>query len=112
KLMFHLMNEARIATGLQALGGMEACLNLVEEYANTRTQFGRPLMNLPLYKKNYLDWKTEVDGIRVLLMDTLYHFDLYQHLHMKEQQTGTLNQDEQQLYKEAKKIVRRRTPLV
>lgn len=109
--MLHLMNEARIATGLQGLGGIESCLHYVKTYAEEREQFGKNLMQLPLYKRNYTDWTTERDAIRAMMMDTLSSFDIYQFLDKKRRRTGDLINREEDLYKKHAKIVRRRTPL-
>jgi alkylation response protein AidB-like acyl-CoA dehydrogenase len=112
KLMLHLMNEARISVGLQGLGGIEASVGAAVEYAATRKQFGKPLNELPLMKRNLRDWETERDAFRVLMVDTLSHFDISSHLHLKKLHTGDLNEKEDALYRKASKVVRRRTPLV
>lgn len=61
KYMLHLMNEARIAVGFQALGLMEACERLAKNYADDRESWGKPiakheqicekLLNLNMEKK-------------------------------------------------------------
>lgn len=112
KYMLHLMNEARIGVGAQALGGTEACLAYAKEYAKTRKQFGKTLLELPLYKRNFDDWETERDAFRAMLVDTVSYFDMYQRLDLKKRHTGELTQAEDQLYKRALKWTRRRTPLV
>ena len=43
KYMLHLMNEARIAVGFQALGLMEAAERLARQYANDRESWGKPI---------------------------------------------------------------------
>ena len=111
-LMLHLMNESRLAVGLQTLGGMEASIHYMKSYAETRTQFGRPLIELPLYKRNLNDYETERDAFRALMMDTLSHYEIYQRLDMKERHTNDLTDDEKKIFKRAKKVVRKRTPLV
>jgi len=112
KYMLHLMNEARIAVGMQALGGIEGCLDYAIKYANEREQFGRPLSDLPLMKRNLSDFTTERDALRALMMDTVSHFDIYQHLDMKKKHTGDLNKKEEKLLKDAWIWTRKRTPLV
>ncbi|MBA2404937.1 MAG: acyl-CoA dehydrogenase family protein [Bdellovibrionales bacterium] len=112
KLMLHLMNESRLAVGMQTIGGMEACLSYMRNYAETRTQFGRPLTELPLYKRNLNDYETERDAFRALMVDTMSHFEIYQKLDLKERHTNDLNEEEQKIFKRAKKITRKRTPLV
>jgi len=112
KYMLHLMNEARLGVGLQCLGGMEACLEYAKNYAATRVQFGRPIAELPLMKRNLNDWQIELDGFRALMIDTMSHYEIYQKLDLKKRHTGELNEKEQQQFKKATKWMRRRTPLV
>lgn len=112
KMMFHLMNEARLAVGLQALGGLEACMHIVEDYAKTREAFGKNLMDLPLYRKNVEQWKTEIDAIRALVVDTLNYFTIYSKLNLKIQKKIELTPKENKLYRKANKILRDRTPLI
>ncbi len=110
--MLHLMNEARVAVGLQTLGGIEACVGYAREYAETRKQFDKPISELPLFKRNLEDWETERDAFRALMVDTISYFDIYQKLDYKKSHGTELNKEEKELHKTAKKWVRRRTPLV
>lgn len=112
KYMLHLMNEARIAVGIQALGGIEASLHHARKYAEEREAFGKPLTQLPLMKRNLEDFETERDAIRALLADTMSHFDIYLKLENKKWHTGELNKEEEKTYKEAALWTRKRTPLV
>lgn len=112
KIMLHLMNEARLGVGMQTLGGIEAALHLMRTYAETRTQFKRPLTELPLYKRNLEDYETELDAFRALIVDTMSHYELYQYFHNKEQHTQDLTENDKKLFKRAKRIVRTRTPIV
>jgi alkylation response protein AidB-like acyl-CoA dehydrogenase len=112
KMMLHLMNEARISVGMQGLGGIEASLDMARSYAETRKQFGKPIIELPLLRRNILDWETERDAFRALMVDTVSHFDIFQRLHLKKSHTGELNQKETELYSKSTRVVRRRTPLV
>jgi 3-(methylthio)propanoyl-CoA dehydrogenase len=112
KYMLHLMNEARIAVGFQALGVMEASLKYARDYAEERVQFGKPIAELPLMKRNLEDFETERDAIRALLVDTESHFDIYQLLHLKKTKTNDLTKEEEVLFEEAKLWTRKRTPLV
>lgn len=110
--MLHLMNEARISVGLQSLGGMQSALDQVKTYAEVRKQFGKTLLELPLFKRNYDDWCAERDAFKALMADTVSYFDIWQKLDLKKRHTHELNQQETELYKKALKVVRRRTPLV
>lgn len=112
RYMLHLMNEARIAVGFQSLGGIEGCLHYAKKYASERSQFGKNLLELPLYARNMRDWECERDAIRVLMVDTLNHFDLYQRYDMLKRHGQKLTAEQEKEYENAKKWTRRRTPLV
>lgn len=112
RYMLHLMNEARIAVGLQALGGIEASISYAKNYAKERSQFGKNLLDLPLYARNMQDWETERDAFRALMIDTTSWFDQYQRLDLMKRHGNDLTQDQEKQLKEATKWVRRRTPLV
>lgn len=112
KHMLHLMNEARISVGLQGLGGIEAAIGAAREYAMTRKAFGKSLAELPLFRRNLEDWETERDAFRVLMVDTVSYFDIFQRLDLKKRHTGDLNQEETILFKKSSQVVRKRTPLV
>ncbi|MBT3584521.1 MAG: acyl-CoA/acyl-ACP dehydrogenase [Halobacteriovoraceae bacterium] len=112
KYMLHLMNEARIATGMQALGGIEGCLAYARKYAEERVQFGKPIAELPLFKRNLEDWETERDALRAMLVDSASHFDIYLALDHKKSSTNDLSKEEEALLKEALLWSRKRTPLI
>lgn len=112
KYMLHLMNEARISVGIQSIAGIEASLERAEDYANVRKQFGKNLMELPLYKRNFDDWTTEQDAFRAFMADTISSFDIFQRLDLKKRHTGELSEAEAKLLKHHHTIIRNRTPLV
>jgi len=112
KYMLHLMNEARILVAIQALGGIEECLDYAENYAKERVAFGKPISELPLMKRNLEDFGTERDAIRALCADTMSWFDIYLKLDNKKAHGETLTDSEKELYKEANTWTRKRTPLV
>lgn len=111
-LMFHLMNQSRIGVGTQAIGIMEACLQFVKGYAQERVQFGRPLMELPLFRHNFHSWETELNAFRAFFVDSLNTFSIYHRLDLKRRQTGDLNADESKKLKDALSTVKLRTPLI
>lgn|GEM_PF-807027 len=110
--MLHLMNAARLACGVQALGGIENCLAYVRQYAIDREQFGKKLLDLPLYKRNLTDWETERDALRAFVVDTFNQFDVHQYYDLKQRLQGELTEDEKKAYEEAKIWTRKRTPLL
>ncbi|MEX0797828.1 MAG: acyl-CoA dehydrogenase family protein, partial [Bacteriovoracaceae bacterium] len=112
RYMLHLMNEARIAVGLQSVGGIEGCLAYARNYAEERVQFGKNLMEHPLYARNMGDWETERDAFRALMVDTLNYFDVYQRYDLWKRQGKELTPEQEKDFNDAKKWTRRRTPLV
>jgi alkylation response protein AidB-like acyl-CoA dehydrogenase len=111
KYMLHMMNEARILTGMQALGGIEGSLRYAMNYANERNQFDKPISELPLMKRNLHEFAVERDALRAFMADSISWFDIHYRLdflsHSKE-----LSQSEKKLFKQAGEVIRRRTPLV
>ena len=112
KHMLHLMNEARISVGLQSIGGIEAGLERAKEYSEGRKQFGKPIAELPLFKRNFDDWKTEEDAFRAFMVDTISSFDIFQRLDLKMRHAGEFTAAEEKLFKQHHAITRTRTPLV
>jgi alkylation response protein AidB-like acyl-CoA dehydrogenase len=111
KIMLHLMNEARVSVGLQSIGGIEAALERAQAYASVR-QFGKPLLTLPLFRRNFEDWETEQDAFRAFMADTISSFDIFQKLDLKTRHGDPLSDSEQRLFKKHQEITRARTPLV
>jgi hypothetical protein len=112
KYMLHLMNEARIAVAIQALGGIEGALSYAHHYAGERVQFDRVLKDLPLMKRNLDDMQTETDAIRCLIVDTISHFEAYTKLDLKRKLGEKLSVSEESLFKASQIWTRKRTPLV
>lgn len=112
KYMLHLMNEARIAVGMQALGGIEGCLGYARNYADERMQFDKPISELPLMKRNLEDFETERDALRALLVDTISSYDIFQKLDLKKNENEELTKEEEAIFKSASIWTRKRTPLV
>ena len=64
--MLHLMNEARIAVGFQALGLMEATLRLSKDYTEQRTSWGKPIAQHEMIAEKLLDLEVETKALRSL----------------------------------------------
>ena len=110
--MLHLMNEARLAVALQALGTIEGSLHYAKAYAEERIQFGVPLVELPLYRRNLQDYETERDALRALIVDTISHYDIFQKLDQMQKDGKELSKEDKKLLKDAYLWTRKRTPLV
>ena len=70
KYIMSLMNGARIAVAAQALGISEAAYNLAKEYAETRIQFGKPILEIPAVYKLLAEMRLNIEAGRLLLYET------------------------------------------
>ncbi|MCJ7800933.1 MAG: acyl-CoA dehydrogenase family protein, partial [Candidatus Marinimicrobia bacterium] len=70
KYIMSLMNGARIAVAAQALGIAEAAYNLAKEYAETRIQFDKPIIEIPAVYKLLSDMRLNIEAGRLLLYET------------------------------------------
>jgi alkylation response protein AidB-like acyl-CoA dehydrogenase len=70
KYIMSLMNGARIAVAAQALGIAEAAYNLAKEYAETRIQFNKPIIQIPAVYKMLSEIRLNIEAGRLLLYET------------------------------------------
>ena len=70
KYIMSLMNGARIAVAAQALGIAEAAYNLAKEYAESRSQFGKPIIKIPAVYKMLAEMRLNIEAGRLLLYET------------------------------------------
>ena len=70
KYIMSLMNGARIAVAAQALGIAEAAYNLAKEYAETRIQFDKPIIEIPAIYKMLFEMRINIEAGRLLLYET------------------------------------------
>lgn len=70
KYIMSLMNGARIAVAAQALGIAEAAYNLAKEYAESRTQFSKPIIKIPAVYKMLAEMRLNIEAGRLLLYET------------------------------------------
>ncbi len=70
KYIMSLMNGARIAVAAQAMGVAEAAYNLAKEYAETRIQFDKPIIEIPAVYKILADMRLNIEAGRLLLYET------------------------------------------
>lgn len=92
-MMFHMMNEARIATGHGANNQSSAAYAIASQYATERIQ-GRPFGirkadRVPIIKhedikRMLLDMKAHTEGVRALIYKGYYFIELAQELEDKE----------------------------
>ena len=70
KYIMSLMNGARIAVAAQALGIAEAAYNHAREYAESRTQFDKPIIKIPAVYKMLAEMRLNIEAGRLLLYET------------------------------------------
>ncbi|MFC1549804.1 acyl-CoA dehydrogenase family protein [Candidatus Neomarinimicrobiota bacterium] len=70
KYIMSLMNGARIAVAAQALGIAEAAYNSAKEYAETRVQFNKPIIQIPAIYKMLSEIRLNIEAGRLLLYET------------------------------------------
>ena len=70
KAMLDLMNNARIGVSAQALGVAQAAYEEARTYAETRTQFGHPIIQQPLVKSMLTLMVINIQAARALLNHT------------------------------------------
>lgn len=66
RYMLHLMNSSRIGTAFQAVGSMDACLELAQDFAKERKTWGKPIAHHELIAEKLLDMETELQAFRSL----------------------------------------------
>jgi alkylation response protein AidB-like acyl-CoA dehydrogenase len=88
KIMFHLMNEARIEVGMQGLGAATAAYQSALAYSKERLQGSEvwelkdpdaprvPIIHHPDIRRSLLWMKAHVEGIRALIYYTAYCQDM------------------------------------
>jgi hypothetical protein len=70
KYIMSLMNGARIAVAAQGLGIAEAAYKLAKEYADTRIQFNKPIIEIPAVYNMLSDMRLNIEAGRLLLYET------------------------------------------
>lgn len=80
-MMFQMMNEARLAVGLQGQAGAAAAYEAALDYAKERTQFGKTLiLEFPDVKRMLLTQRAYSEGMRALLNYSAFQYDLAENL--------------------------------
>ncbi|MEK7827123.1 MAG: acyl-CoA dehydrogenase [Thermodesulfobacteriota bacterium] len=98
KIMFHMMNGARLDVGMQGLGHASAALEHAIAYAKERIQSAPvwemkspdaravPIIQHPDVRRDLLWMKAHVEGIRALNYFTAYCMDMATAMHAEEQE--------------------------
>ncbi|WP_199615429.1 acyl-CoA dehydrogenase family protein [Paenibacillus alkalitolerans] len=67
-IAFNILNIGRFKLGAGCLGGAKEAITLASKYANTRTQFGKPISSFPLIGKKLADM-----NIRTYVMESVVY---------------------------------------
>ncbi len=87
KYVMALMNGARIGVSAQAVGIAEAAYRAAREYAETRIQFGKSIVEFPAVYEMLTDMKLNIEAGRMLLYETGKIVDLHKSLSAQIQKT-------------------------
>jgi alkylation response protein AidB-like acyl-CoA dehydrogenase len=71
-----LMNGARLAVSAQALGIAEAAYREAYDYAHERSQFKKPIKDIPAVARMLLSLRSEIEAARALIYETGRWVDL------------------------------------
>jgi len=83
RLMLVLMNSARLAVGLEAIGVAEAAYRMARAYAAERKTMGKPIAEHELVAEKLLDMETWIHAIRALAFDAINAVEISTRLDMK-----------------------------
>ena len=115
KAMLELMNDARIATGLQGLALMEGAHRLAADFASERKTWGKPIAHHELIAEKLLDIEVTIRGVRSLCYQASFNQSMM-HLGGERLKDKSLSDDERESLERDvaryKKRVRRWTPLI
>lgn len=75
-MMLHLMNEARLAVGLQALGGLHSIHEKSLKYATERKQFQTPIKDFALVKNILDEMELLKNVLSSYILQTLLEYNL------------------------------------
>lgn len=114
--MLTLMNGARVGVGFECVGLCEAAIRTAEAYAAERRSMGKTIDRHEMIA-DYLDeMKTDVQGIRALCVEGVFHEEMGQKLGLQLKFRGDLSAEERKaLEKKAarhRRAARRVTPLL
>ena len=110
KYVMSLMNGARLGIAGQSVGISEACYREAVDYANSRRQFGKPIVEFPAVGQMLDNIKIKLDASRTLLYATARYVDTYKLLEDVAKERP-LTPEERTEMKSASRIADALTPL-
>ncbi len=105
-----LMNGARLAVSAQALGIAEAAYREAYDYAHERSQFKRPIKDIPAVARMLLSMRSEIEASRALIYETGRWVDLLKAYNHKAEEEK-LDKESKQRQKLAAALADALTPL-
>ena len=91
-MMFQMMNEARLAVGLQGQSNAAAAYEAALDYSKERTQGGNKLiLEYPDVRRMLLTQKAYAEGMRALLSYSAFQYDLAENLKDEAKRTYARN---------------------
>jgi len=114
--MLVLMNSARLAVGLEAIGLAEAACRMARAHAAERKTMGKPIAEHELVAEKLLDMETWIQALRALAFDAMNAVEIATRLDMKLRVDPPANAEEKErlekLQKKMARRARRLTPLL
>ncbi len=77
KYVMSLMNGARLGITAQSVGLSQAAYNEAVDYARSRQQFGKPIIQFPAVAEMIANIKARLDASRAILYETARFVDIY-----------------------------------
>ncbi|MEN9834367.1 MAG: hypothetical protein RL011_560 [Pseudomonadota bacterium] len=113
--MLHLMNDARIAVGFQALGNMEAIFRLSKDYCDQRKAWGVPIAHHEMVAEKLLDMEVDTRALRSLCYQAAYNQSVMYQCEKLLEDKSLSDERRHEIERKAgvaRKRVRKMTPLI
>ncbi len=111
RYVMSLMNGARIGIAAQGLGVSEAAYAEAVEFALTRKQFGKCIVDMPPVADILANMKVTIEASRALLYDACRYVDIERRLNARKEEGETLSEEERRLLKHARELASILTPM-
>jgi len=105
-----LMNGARLAVSAQALGIAEAAYREAYDYAHERSQFKKPIKDIPAVARMLLSMRSEIEATRALIYETGKWVDLLKVYNHKAEEEK-LDKESKQRQRQVASLADAMTPL-
>ena len=110
KYVMALMNGARLGIAAQSVGICEAAYREALDYAKSRMQFGKAIIQFPAIYEMLSEMKSKLDASRTILYETSRYVDIYK-TYMSISEERKLEKEERMEMKKYQKLADFFTPL-